>query len=269
MSQNGKTQSVSGYQEARAAAPQSTAAEAVWSFEATRAGTSVILPDGRCDVILRYKSGDAASVVPVVTGPATEPYEIAFEAEDAWIGVRMRPERGVSLWGARIGEAQERVLQGAAALELVPALRRALEVAPEELALRPMLEGLTETLCAKPADARVARALARIHQTGGQVLIEALADDAAVSARHLGRLFVGSVGVSAQAYCGVVRFHRALWLTMRGGLSLSAAAVEAGYADQAHLTRAVRRFAGVAPKRLPDDLILPELAGVDVLGYAP
>ncbi len=257
---------MSGYAEDVQAAQSAQAAEAVWSFVAARGGASVILPDGRCDVIVRYREGMSGSVVPVVTGPATEPYEVRFEAGDAWVGVRMRPERGVAVWGDDISAARERVLRGEEAVSQVPELAECLSVAPEEQALRSALTGVAEVCGEASVEARVEQALSQIHRCGGQVRIETLAEDAGVSARHLGRLFLRSVGLSVQADVGVVRFHQALWLVMREGVALSAAAAEAGYADQAHLTRSVRRFAGIAPGKLPDDLILPEVAGAGFWG---
>lgn len=259
---------VRGYAEEVQTARTAQAAEAVWSFVAARNGASVILPDGRCDVIVRYRKGTAGSVVPVVTGPATDPYEITFDAGESWVGVRLRPERGAALWGGGISSARERVLVGEEAVAKVPELAECLSVEVEERPLRSVLSGIAQAFGETPVDARVAQALSQIHKSGGQVRVEALAEEAGVTARHLGRLFLGSVGLSAKAYVGVVRFHRALWLVMREGLALSAAAAEAGYADQAHLTRAVRRFAGVAPGKLPDDLILPEVAGVGLFGEA-
>ncbi|TCL00426.1 AraC family transcriptional regulator [Shimia isoporae] len=255
-----------GYFEAVAPRSDRGNAEAVWSYHATTSGSSVILPDGRCDVIVRYRNEESRSITPVVTGPATEPYEIEFDEGDSWVGVRLRPEQGANLWGRKIVDAREAVLMNDEALEMVPDLADILLAQPEETQLRTVLEAATAGFLERPVNQRVSAALQRVHETGGQVRVEALAREVGVSVRHLSRLFLGSVGLSAQTYVGVVRFHRALWLTMRGGLSLSAAAIDAGYADQAHLTRAVRRFAGKAPGTLPDDLILPDVSGVGFLG---
>ncbi|MGR3634307.1 MAG: DUF6597 domain-containing transcriptional factor [Shimia sp.] len=111
-----------GYSEAIVTPQQSRSVEAVWSYVAPARGQSVILPDGRCDLILQFREGQSSSVQAVVTGPATTPYEIGYAAGDGWVGVRMRPERGVALWGSEIGAAKDLVRRGAAAVALVPAL---------------------------------------------------------------------------------------------------------------------------------------------------
>ncbi|MGR3713915.1 MAG: helix-turn-helix domain-containing protein [Shimia sp.] len=221
----------------------------------------MILPDGRCDLILRFRHGLSGSVQAVVTGPATVPYEISYAAGDGWVGLRMRPERGVALWGGEIGAAKDQVRRGAAAVALVPALGALSEDAPDEARLRVGLLAVADALTCQDVDARVARAVQLIHLSGGRVSVKGLAARVGVTARHLGRLFQGSVGLGVKTYIGLVRFHRALRLAVRGGVALSEVAFEAGFADQAHLSRDVQRFGGVSPGRVPPELILPDVAG--------
>lgn len=72
------------------------------------------------------------------------------------------------------------------------------------------------------------------------------------SQRRLVRAFRDHVGLPPKATARVLRFERALNL-LRQGSPLAEAAVTAGYADQAHLTREVRRLAGSPPARLLRD----------------
>ncbi|KPA23600.1 Transcriptional activator NphR [Shimia sp. SK013] len=250
-----------GYSEAIVTPQQSRSVEAVWSYVATSSGRGVILPDGRCDLILRFREGQRGTVQPVVTGPATQPYEIRYAAGDGWVGVRVRPERGVAVWGKAIRAAKDQVRRGAEAVTLVPALAELVDMAPREAELRAGLLDVPDVLAYRDVDARVARTVQQIHLTGGRVSVTDLAARVGVTARHLGRLFQSSVGLGVKTYIGLVRFHRALRLAVRGGVSLSEVAFEAGFADQAHLSRAVRRFGGISPGRVPPELILPGVAG--------
>ena len=59
------------------------------------------------------------------------------------------------------------------------------------------------------------------------------------------------VGMGPQLYGAVLRFQRAVRLLHRG-LTLVHTAHEAGYADQAHMIRAFRRYGGFTPARMPD-----------------
>jgi AraC-like DNA-binding protein len=70
-----------------------------------------------------------------------------------------------------------------------------------------------------------------------------------LSGRHLRRLVLADVGLPPKVYQQVVRLQRFVRAN-DAGTELAAAAASAGYADQSHLTRDVRRFCGIAPARL-------------------
>lgn len=220
--------------------------EAEWSFTATEAGRHLVLPDGRCDVI--YRSVGGGAMTPVVTGPATQPYWVAFQPGDTWVGLRFRPEYGGLLWGRRLGQAQNSVLRGEAAFNLIPSLKPNTD-----------LTTLLDTLAAPSPPQGLTRALDVIHASGGRIQIDRLASFAGWSARHLTRLFRDHIGLTAKVYAQLVQFHRALRLIRSGGLSPTATAYEGGYADQSHLTRAFRRFGGFSPAAMPPELSLPTL----------
>jgi AraC-like DNA-binding protein len=70
-----------------------------------------------------------------------------------------------------------------------------------------------------------------------------------ITARHLQRLVLAEVGLSPKTYQEIVRLRRFLD-AIDTGAALAPAAASAGYADQAHLTRDIRRFCGLTPARL-------------------
>ena|SRR5580658_7472008 len=73
-----------------------------------------------------------------------------------------------------------------------------------------------------------------------------------MSARQLQRRFISRVGYSPKMFQSVLRFQRLLNLFARASepRNLAHAAADAGYCDQAHMTREVRRFAGESPGTL-------------------
>ena len=75
------------------------------------------------------------------------------------------------------------------------------------------------------------------------------ADELSVSPRQLQRSLLAEVGLAPRAFQSIARFQRFL-RAADGGIALGRAAVEAGYADQAHLTREVGRLSGLTPSRL-------------------
>jgi AraC-like DNA-binding protein len=96
---------------------------------------------------------------------------------------------------------------------------------------------------ARPIDPRLRTVLDALE---GDVDLARLAAQVGLSTARLRAL--------AQAELGAPLAHWRLWLRLetamlrlRAGDSLAAAAVEAGFADQPHLNRAMRRFFGVTP----------------------
>jgi AraC-like DNA-binding protein len=83
--------------------------------------------------------------------------------------------------------------------------------------------------------------------------VSALSRTLGVSERQLLRQFTAAVGYGPKTLGRVLRFQRVRMLAERmlpDGLSLAWLALEAGYADQAHMTREVTRLAGLPPGAL-------------------
>lgn len=76
-----------------------------------------------------------------------------------------------------------------------------------------------------------------------------LAAAAGASVSHFGPAFRRTVGEPPHRHLMRLRVERAQALLLRGDLSLIQVAVACGFADQAHMTRAFRRFLGTTPGR--------------------
>jgi AraC family transcriptional regulator len=74
-----------------------------------------------------------------------------------------------------------------------------------------------------------------------------LAAVAGVSPSHFQLLFKQSVGLPVHRYIIHRRVDRAIALLRVGTLSVSELALEAGFANQSHLARCMRRVAGMTP----------------------
>jgi AraC-like DNA-binding protein len=108
-----------------------------------------------------------------------------------------------------------------------------------------------------PADAgtqSMEAAIATLRASGGNAPIDRLAHATALSRRQFERRFAERVGLSPRLFGRIVRFQRAL--RHLGHESGADVAARCGYADQAHLVREIRRFAGRTPSALtqPDGL---------------
>jgi AraC-like DNA-binding protein len=79
--------------------------------------------------------------------------------------------------------------------------------------------------------------------------VDDVAAELDVTGRHLRRIMLAEVGLAPKVYQQVVRLQRFI-RAIDAGTPLAAAAMTAGYADQPHLTRAVRRFSALTPADL-------------------
>lgn len=79
--------------------------------------------------------------------------------------------------------------------------------------------------------------------------ISALGKQLGVHPVHLARVFRSHYGCSPSDYVRMVRVERAAAALSQTDASLSSIALNAGYADQSHFTRAFRRALGVTPAR--------------------
>lgn len=90
-------------------------------------------------------------------------------------------------------------------------------------------------------------ALERIDASRGAVGIEALSAELGFSRKYLHRRFANELGLGPKRYAALRRFEHVVSRLRAGEVhSMARLAAEAGYADQAHLAREVRRFSGLS-----------------------
>jgi AraC-like DNA-binding protein len=110
--------------------------------------------------------------------------------------------------------------------------------------LRSVIQG------ARPCDLRLEQAASLLHSAESPG-ISKIAQRLGFTTRQLDRGFDRCFGISPKMLGRLARFQRAFALGMlgrRGGWA--AVARRCGYADQAHLTREFREFAGQTPERM-------------------
>jgi AraC-like DNA-binding protein len=204
----------------------------------------LVLPDACIDIV--FVSDDP----PIVVGPWTDPFVVRFPAGTKIVGARLHPGLGPSVLGIPAAE----LLNRSAPLSEVSGtggVRFGLPL--NEPMLVSKVSGLAETLARATASATTPdgavvasiRWLARRpHAT-----VEQLSQWIGLSHRQLQRRFSAAVGYGPKMFQSVLRFQRLLNFASRPAspASLADLAAVAGYADQAHMTREVRRFAGCQP----------------------
>lgn len=83
-----------------------------------------------------------------------------------------------------------------------------------------------------------------------RISLSALAASAGVHPVHLARTFKQVHGMSIGAYARRLRINRTLELLCNSDLELSQVAVDAGYYDQSHMARLVKRATGLSPTEI-------------------
>jgi AraC-like DNA-binding protein len=211
----------------------------LWSTVATGQGT--VLPDACVDLIHVEGLGT------FVAGPDTRPVSGGEDpAVGAVAGVRLRPGHAAAALGIPAEELRDRrvwldELWGRAGAELSRRIGDARTTA-ERHALMAAALARRES----QPDPLALAAIALLARDPGRRVAE-IAAELAVSERHLLRRVRGAVGYGPKTLARVLRFQRLLALAQTSGGSLADLALEAGYADQPHMTGEVTRLAGASP----------------------
>ena len=233
-----------GYTEWPAPAALRHAVACLWAqVTDTRAKRSgLVLPDGCTDVV--WEQGRGA----YVAGPDTGPVATTMAPGTVILGVRFRPSAGGPALGIPLSELRD---QRADLADLRPAQARQLTstLAPEVAAAQ-MLDVTAALLADGTPDPAVTRAARLLRDPA--VRAEDVADEVGLSLRQLRRRCQAVVGYGPKTLQRVLRFRGfvARVDARPEVLDLAAIAAEAGYADQAHLTRECGRLSGMTPAAL-------------------
>jgi AraC-like DNA-binding protein len=242
---------VQSYRERRSAPHLADLVSAVWIQEVAADGDAYehrTVPNGSAEI-----SWTLGTDVVSVSGPQRAPTVGLLAPGSTVVGIRFRPGAAPSILGPPASElvdlrAEADRLWGRTATTL-----------PERLAEAGSPEGAARVLedevgrrfeAAADPDPLVTAAVGRLQpwQPDG---VDGLASSLGISPRQLRRRFVAALGYGPKALQRILRFQGFLALSQtRHGDStgLARLAREAGYADQAHLTRESTELAGLTPK---------------------
>jgi AraC-like DNA-binding protein len=207
-----------------------------------------VLPDGCADVVW---IGEAPAMI---AGPATAHVVVPLAPGTVVVGIRMRPgSAGVlgvpasalrdrntplaDIWGTAAVALSARVVEQPSVAARLNAAEAALVKRLVDVeALDPLIATATRWLACHPE--RRVEQLARVLEVGE---------------RRLRRRFAATVGYGPKTFQRVLRLQRVLALASRGtrpGGTLAGLAAEAGYADQAHMSRELQALTGRSPGAL-------------------
>jgi AraC-like DNA-binding protein len=222
--------------------------ECLWRQTAGEDRVQRVVPDGCVDLVWLAAGGEVRAQV---AGPDTGAHFETMPAGTSVAGVRFRPGAAAAVlglplhelrderaplpevWGPTAGEVTEQVLTAerpevAAARAVVDRLGHLPHVPGLPGGWPPEGPGLGEALAGR----------------AGPGTIRQMARDLGLSERQLHRRCLVAFGYGPKTVQRVLRFQAAL-REARAGRRLADVAADAGYADQAHMSREVRDLAGV------------------------
>ena len=199
-----------------------------------------IVPDACVDLIW---SGEELSIA----GPDTRARVVALAPGTRFVGVRLRPGVAGAVLRVPASELCNCTADAAEVVgyEVAAPLLEALAGGGDPHAL--LLQAVLERGVRAP-DPLVRAAVAALGQPRARVSL--VAAELGVSARQLQRLVSSAAGYGPKLLARILRFQRLQALAPAPLLEL---ALEAGYADQAHMTAEVGLLAGLSPVRFLKD----------------
>lgn len=196
-----------------------------------------VVPDACADILWHRSSGRL-----FVAGPDTRAHRTALSA-GVLVAVRFLPGRapaGLGVPSSAVRDERvdlDRLWPGDRVRRLTDALAAAPDVATAERVLADTVAGVRGEW--DPAVPRLVSLVRRGDR------MAAVADELGWTERQLHRRSLAAFGYGPKTLQRVLRFDRALRLA-RDGTDLASVAYATGYADQAHLARDVKAFAGVS-----------------------
>jgi AraC-like DNA-binding protein len=212
----------------------------LWSGVAVQDGETLVLPDACCDLI--WEQGKGAHVA----GPDTGPVLASSAAGTVMFGVRFRPAAGGPALGLPLSELRDQRVDLA---ELRPGdARRLAGTLDPKTAMTRIVDLAGRLVADGPPDARMLRAAQLLYDHGARSA--AVAAELELSARQFRRRCHETAGYGPKTLQRILRFRRFVSRIDAGDRDLATIAADAGYADQAHLTRECAELSGLTPAAL-------------------
>jgi AraC-like DNA-binding protein len=225
----------------------------VWTNELSGPAALDVIPDGCIDI---YWTGSGVQVA----GPNTQVVTVAMAGAADLAGVRFHPGVAARWLGVPASELLNRHqpledFWGRQATRLLSeklARARTASVAAATLE-RSLIERLHRVAPDNPMIGATVSAMTRANRTPRGVVSDLIAEFG-WSERTLRRHCHDAFGYGPKTLERILRFQRFLRLLPAGRTPLAVLAIEAGYADQAHLAREVHRLSGQSPSKLVSEL---------------
>lgn len=210
--------------------------ERIWRSHSEAAGGFVSIAESRSEIVFAHHGGKDTVTV---RGPETTATRLEYPADTQWLGIRFKPAVNLAL------QPITTLVDGATTLHPATPGRFWLDGSTWQVPDFDTVDTFVE---------RLGRAgLLQLDPVVSEALYEGLSSSrSAGSRRTLQRRFVRATGVTAMLGRQIEQARYAT-LLLAGGIPTVSVAERAGYFDQPHLTRSLRRFIGQTPAQVADE----------------
>jgi Helix-turn-helix domain len=206
--------------------------ERVWRYHSEGGGSFLSIAECRSELVVTRYQG---RITVTVRGPETRATRMSYASDAEWLGIRLKPGAFLPAWPARA------------------LVDRGLSL-PEAIRGSFWLDGsawqVPDYETADTFVARLARAGLLVMDPAVPAVLRG--ELTVTSSRTVQRRFLAATGVTRTAARQIERARYAALRLMRGD-SIADVTHEAGYFDQPHLTRSLKRLIGQTPAMLLRD----------------
>ena len=211
-----------------------------------------VLPDGCIDLI--FRSDEAGGGRLFSSALVDRPVYFGGASAAWYVGVRFRPAMARALLDIEPAECRGRNIPATEIDAAFAALERELQdCAMPEQALAKLRHAVEARLAKREreaAPARVREAIALLARAGDVAQMHKVARALGITERSLHRDLTHWSGLAPKPLARILRMQRALAAIRSGHMPLAHTALQMGYADQAHMTRELKKLTDFTPREI-------------------
>ncbi|WP_419799329.1 MAG: AraC family transcriptional regulator [Terasakiella sp.] len=208
-------------------------------------GQALILPDAAMDLIFRYRDGRLFSSL---CGTMSIARTVSLTDEDIYLGVRFHPGMAAIAFRMNVASLRDCLVESPFA-DSYAVLEDQLAISPHtfDIFINWMENHLRQRLSFDDVQRQRAQAMQSVHAVG----VSRLAQTMGISRKRFYRDFTQLYGISPRQYSNTYRLLKFQKLTQDSTrLNLCQVALEAGFFDQADMTRQIKKITGKTPLNL-------------------